>query len=336
MGLFGREKKITWEEEPKTEPAQAKEVLEVETDTGEQEWKPTAAPQPVSPRTVQKEQQRHRDVTHRPRRQTSVTERLNRLHINDRMELMADVAGAVFEGTINSCIIGGSPGLGKTHTVVEELAKKKYKRVEHEDYIVIKAGVSAFGVYKFVVKMAEKALDARAAVKGKKNQKGEALKPKIPLIIFDDVPFWNDKRFVDLLKALTDTSERRTVSWLTDRAALVDPEEAKQLGKLPAQVDYTGGVIVITNEEEKKMNNAVLDRSMYLPIEVTDAEMQERMKSLIHKIEPKMDKKLKRDVLDWLLSDRYEGKERSMRTLVKSLQLAKANPQNWLRMVQVV
>ena len=84
------------------------------------------------------------------------------------------------------------------------------------------------------------------------------------------------------------------------------------------------------------MNNAVLDRSMYLPIEVTDAEMQERMKSLIHKIEPKMDKKLKRDVLNWLLSDQYEGKERSMRTLVKSLKLAKANPQNWLRMVQVV
>ena len=334
MGLFGRAKKITWEEEPETEPAQVEEVLEVQPNTGEQEWEPvkepaTVAPQPMTPRTVQKEQQR-------PRRQSTVTERLNRLHINDRMELMADVAGAVFEGSINSCIIGGSPGLGKTHTVVEELAKKKYKRVEHEDYIVIKAGVSAFGVYKFVVKMAEKAVDARAAVKGKKNQKGEALKPKIPVIIFDDVPFWNDKRFVDLLKALTDTSDRRTVSWLTDRAALVDPEEAKQLGKLPAQVDYTGGVIVITNEEEKKMNNAVLDRSMYLPIEVTDAEMQERMKSLIHKIEPKMDKKLKRDVLNWLLSDQYEGKERSMRTLVKSLKLAKANPQNWLRMVQVV
>ena len=95
----------------------------MQPNTGEQEWEPvkepaTVAPQPMTPRTVQREQQR-------PRKQSTVTERLNRLHINDRMELMADVAGAVFEGSINSCVIGGSPGLGKTHTVVEELAKKE-------------------------------------------------------------------------------------------------------------------------------------------------------------------------------------------------------------------
>ena len=132
-----------------------------------------------------------------------------------------------------------------------------------------------------------------------------------------------------------DTSDKRIVSWLTDRAEL-DPEEAKKLGKLPAQVEYSGGVIVITNEEEKKMNNAILDRTVYLPIEVNDEEMQERMRHLVNRLEPGMDKELKIKVLNWLLSNEYEGEERSMRTLVKSLKLARANPRNWKRMVQIV
>ena len=84
------------------------------------------------------------------------------------------------------------------------------------------------------------------------------------------------------------------------------------------------------------MNDAIVDRSIWLPIEVTEMEMAERMRSLLPKIMPQMEKKLKKQVLDWLLSNEYEGKERSMRTLVKALQLANANPNNWLRMVQIV
>lgn len=325
MGLFGKRKEITWDDE------EVDEEIEPEAITPSQEEEPQVREQPQkqvvqTPRTVVRQQER---------RVSTVTERLNRLDVNSRMDLMSDIAASVIEGTIPCCLIGGSPGLGKTHTVVEELLKKKYKRVEHEDYIVIKAGVSAFGVYKFVVSMAEKALQARANAMGKKGQNGKPMKPRIPIIVFDDVPFVSDKRLVDLLKALMDTSDRRIVSWLTDRAEL-DPEEAKKLGKIPAQVEYTGGVIVITNEEEKKINKAIIDRTVYLPIEVTDAEMQERMRTLVHRLEPGMDKQLKVNVLNWLLSTEYEGAERSMRTLVKALKLARANPQNWKRMVQVV
>ena len=84
------------------------------------------------------------------------------------------------------------------------------------------------------------------------------------------------------------------------------------------------------------MNDAIVDRSIWLPIEVSEMEMAERMRTLLPKIMPHMDNKLKNQVLNWLLSNEYEGKERSMRTLVKALQLANANPNNWLRMVQIV
>ena len=332
MGLFGQ-KKISWdeeEEEPETQPEEGK-VLE----KGETEEKVEAEVVEVRTTTYLTPTKEPRKIVHQSRRVTEVSERLNRLPVNDRYQLCTDVAASVIEGIIPCAIIGGRGGTGKSHMVVEELLKMKYKRVEHEDYILIKAGVSPFGLYKFIVMMEEKAIAARAQADGKKGKNGKPVKPKIPVIVIDDVPFWKDKKMLDLMKGLTGTEDRRIVSWLTDRAE-IDREEAKKLGKLPAQVEYTGGVIVITNEAEKTMNKPLLDRSIYLPLEVTDEEMAERMRTLVHKVEPGMDKKLKQDVLNWILSAEYEGKERSMRTLVKALKLARANPQNWLRMVQIV
>ena len=338
MGLFNRKaKKIKlWDEEPIEETKDEKENSQPQV---EETPKQKAAHKETARRQIESQKEKY-PLVHAPsdpyekRTVSTVTERLNRLNVNDRMDLMASIASAVIEGTIACCLIGGSPGLGKTHTVVEELLKKKYKRVEHQDYLIIKAGVSAFGVYKLIVEWAEKAKQAQADANDKK-AKGKKVKAKIPVIVFDDVPLWQDKRMVDLLKALMDTSDRRIVSWLTDRSE-TDPEVAKKLGKLPAQVEYTGGVIVITNEDEKKMNKAVLDRTVYLPIEVNDAEMQERMRTLCDRLEPGMDKRLKHQVLNWILSSKYEGAERSMRTLVKALKLARANPHRWEHMVQVV
>jgi hypothetical protein len=332
MSLFNRKaKKISWDEPTETEDEEEQSQVEEELPIQD----------PVKKETVRQHIKSNNQPTHSrvevapaPRRVSTVTERLNRLNVNDRMDLMADVASSVIEGTIPCCLIGGDPGIGKTHTIVEELLKKKYKRVEHQDYLIIKAGVSAFGVYKLVVEWSEKAKQAKAEAKSKK-AKGQKAKAKVPVIVFDDVPLWSEKRMVDLLKGLMDTSDRRIVSWLTDRSE-TDPEQAKKLGKLPAQVEYTGGVIVITNEDEKRMNKAVIDRTVYLPIEVSDIEMQERMKTLCNRLEPGMDNRLKQQVLNWILSSKYEGKERSMRTLVKALKLARANPNRWEYMVQVV
>ena len=350
MGFFGKAKRIVWDEEeqePPEVPETKNEIIEVEVNESP-ESKSTSSKNHTKPKptaTVERGRNEARKIKREydtNRKITTVTERLNRLAVNDRMDMMAQIASAVIEGTISCCLIGGSPGLGKTHCVVEDLLKGKYKRVEHEDYLIIKAGVSAFGVYKLVVEWAEKAHQAKAEAKSNKS-KGLKVTAKIPVIVFDDVPLWSDRRMVDLLKALMDTSDRRIVSWLTDRSE-TDPEKAKQLGKLPAQVEYTGGVIVITNEDEKKMNPAVLDRTMYLPIEVNAEEMKHRMRTICPLLEKGMDPKLRQQVLEWILSDKYEGKERSMRTLVKALKLAASAPKgtdrngrpHWEKTVSIV
>ena len=343
MGFFTNKlKKLVFEDEDDEEELEIKqpEMIEEKPEEVEEEVKTKPKPKPKTTRAVNPPVVNERqDIL---RKISTVTERLNRFSVNERMDLMEKAAESVIKGDLPCALIGGSPGLGKTHTVVENLLRKKYKYVENEDYLIIKAGVSAFGVYKYLCQWQEKAEKAKVDAEAQK-KKGQKVKPKVPVVVFDDVPIWSDKTLVDMMKALMDTSSRRQVTWLTDRAEM-DPEKAKKLGKLPAQLVFTGGVIVITNEPEKKMNKAVLDRTFYLPIEVTDEEMKTRMRTICPKLEEGMDARLKQDVLDWITSDKYEGEQRSMRTLVKALRLARAAPKgtdrngrpHWEKMVSIV
>lgn len=260
-------------------------------------------------------------------------ERLNQLDVNKRLDLMESLFKSVLVGTIPAVMVQSGPGIGKTHTFMELV--KKMGLVENVDYIVIKAGVSAFGVYKQICHWAEIAKQREEEAKGKD---GKAAKQVVvPTIFFDDVPVFGDKRMVDVLKALMDTYKERKITWLTDRAEL-DPEEAKSKGKLPAQVTYTGGVIIATNAEIKRIDKPMMDRAIFMPIQVTDEEMVERMRAVAtsEKFEPEMDPKLKLQVLNWMCGPDYTGEERSMRSLVKALKLAQADPKNWRDIVTIV
>lgn len=98
----------------------------------------------------------------------------------------------------------------------------------------------------------------------------------------------------------------------------------------------------MTNEPTKKIDKPMRDRSIFFEIEITDAEMIERMRTVAQDMEPHMNKPnypyptLKKEVVDWICSDDYEGEERSMRTLYKALKLAQANPKRWKLMCSVI
>ena len=270
-----------------------------------------------------------------PRKITSRIDRTNRLDVNARMELMVSFYMAVINGVIKSLIVQGGPGLGKTYMLKQCL--KKAGMVEGKDYLIIKAGVSAFGCYTIICKWAEM---AEQALQDNKSKGDKAKKAKNVVLIFDDVPLNLEKRLTEIIKGITDSSgdenDGRKVSWLT-AATEIDPEAAKAKGKLPSEVTYKGGVIIITNEEEKKIDKPLKDRALYLPLAVSDEEMMVRMKLLGPSMGPKlMDERLRQTVVNWLCSNEFEGEERSMRTLHKALHLAAANPKNWKNMCQIL
>ena len=267
-------------------------------------------------------------------------ERTNALPINRRLKVMENMFRAVFFGSLYSVMIRSGPGIGKSHAVMEIVKELGLK--EDVDYIHIKGSVSAYGLYKLVCHWSEIAEQRKEDAK-KKNGKTEQgangkakAKPTVPVMVLDDVTVTGPQG-KEILKGLADSYPVRTINWLTDRASM-DPEEVKSKGKLPHKVNYTGGVIILTNEPVKKLDKPLIDRSIFLELEVPDAEMMERMRTIASgpKFQPDMDPKLKLKVLDWMCSDQYQGSERSMRTLVKACQLAQAEPKNWQDLVQIV
>ena len=264
------------------------------------------------------------------------SERVNALPINKRYGAMETLFRAVLRGIIPATMVQSGPGIGKTHMLLEIL--KELGAKENIDYVIIKAGTSAFGIYKIVCHWAEIAQQRDEDAK-KKDGKSQVKKPRaiVPTIILDDVFIPKTGPVVEVCKGLMDTYKVRQISWNTDRAE-IDPEVAKEKGKLPAKVMFSGGVIILTNQKLKDIDKPMQDRAAFIPIQVTDAEMVERIKTIASssKFQPDVNPKLKMQVVNWLCSNEYEGDERSMRTLVKALGLAQADPKNWREIVQII
>lgn len=275
-------------------------------------------------------------ITKKTRVIKSRLERTAALPVNDRLDTMESLMRGVFLGTLYTVYINSGPGIGKTHAVMKIIKELGLK--EDVDYIHIKGSVSAYGLYKVCVYWDGIARQRKEDAKkkdGKTEQGKGKRKTYTPTIILDDVS-GKGEQYDQLMKGLGDSYPVRTLTWLTDKASM-DPEEVKK-GKLPHKVDYTGGVIILSNDPIKKIDKPLMDRSMFLHIEVTDEEMIERMRTIASgpKFQPDMDPKLKLKVLEWICSDAYEGSERSMRTLVKACQLAQADPKNWRNLVQII
>lgn len=122
---------------------------------------------------------------------------------------------AVAKNQIPSMIVAGPAGLGKTFEIERELKKKKPK------YTFIKGHITPGGLYA--------ALYAAAAPGS--------------VIVFDDADsIFNDETSLNLLKAATDSTDERHLSWMS-MSELRDAEGAL----LPNRFQFEGSVIFITN-----------------------------------------------------------------------------------------
>jgi len=335
MGLFGKSlerdmRKEEKEQEREEELAQQQEQPQpraVKKPAREKSQTAEMTPAPEAPQRVRAERTK--------RTGNWRTEWMNQLPVDDRMVLMSDYTKAVIRGHINMLVITGDPGIGKTYTV-ENLLKTEHKGKENEDWVIIKASATPKGVYNTIVQMAARADHALAKAEDSKQKGALTEAPTLPVIVFDDVPLWdgpNKKVFTDFMKALADTSDKRTVSWLNNQTSLDAKEQAD--GKMPASVEYRGGIIVISNEPESKIHKAVRDRAVCLPIEVNDKEMVQLMKTRLPHLQKEVPMELKRQVLEWIQTE-YEGEEMSMRTLVKAIKIAHSSPTRWKHMVALV
>ena len=148
--------------------------------------------------------------------------------IAERFDILDVLTEACTCGNARALIVSGPAGLGKSFTVEKRLADWDPNGINHT---IVKGYVRATGLVKLLY----------------------AYREAGQVIVFDDADaiFFDDVS-LNLLKAVCDTTERRSVSWLSE-GSLIDDETAT---RVPRNFQFDGTIIFISNYDF----DAMIDR----------------------------------------------------------------------------
>ena len=139
--------------------------------------------------------------------------------INERFEIVEELASMVVNNVVPSMLLIGAGGLGKSHTVLKTI---KNNGLNDSEFVFFKGYSTARGLYNTLY-----------------DNNGK-------LIIFDDCDsVLEDKVAINILKSALDSYDKRTISWM----ARMNKNDA-----YPQQFDFTGNIIFISNKSLDKMD----------------------------------------------------------------------------------
>lgn len=238
--------------------------------------------------------------------------------LRERFDILEDMTQAVKSGKVRAMIVSGAAGVGKsfgvekvlkgydTFTLIDaEQAPKKYE--------VIKGAMTALGLY-------AKLYQYRA----EKN-----------ILVFDDCDsVFTDEVALNIAKAALDSSDRRMLHWNADSYKL------KEEG-IPNHFEFKGGVIFITNVDfdhirSKKLKShldALSSRCHYLDLTVhSTREQLLRIKQIVD--DGMLNKfnfhsTLENEVVEFVVGNTSKLRELSLRTVIKTAELASSFPDKW-------
>ncbi len=163
------------------------------------------------------------------------------VRIRRRYETLERMAHRVASGALPSLIVSGPPGLGKSYTVEQVLAEEE---VEHD---IMSGTISAVGLYIALYEQREGGV--------------------VVLDDCDDV--FRDETCLNILKAVLDSSDARTVSYRKEAHWMKERD-------IPSKFDFEGSVVFCTNIDfELAIRKggsmaphfaALVDRSLYLSL----------------------------------------------------------------------
>lgn len=241
------------------------------------------------------------------------------LRISERFEILEDLVSACIDGTARSLIISGPPGLGKSFSVKKRLSDNDPNAL---NYTIIKGYVRATGLIKTLYDFKEKG----------------------QVIVFDDADYiFADDTALGLLKAVCDTTELRTVHWLSEGKLFSD-----RTGEvLPKSFDFHGSVIFLTNldfdsliargHKSKVHFQALISRSHYIDTALkTRKDYIVRIKQVIKQgLMKGMDVEQQIEVLKFVIDHQLSLRELSLRMVIKIASIRKANSPKWQQIARV-
>jgi len=243
--------------------------------------------------------------------------------IQQRFDILDDMANACAEGTVRALILSGPPGVGKSYGVTKQLEKANlFNTLQNtKRWEVVKGATSGLGLYKKLYQYSAKG----------------------SVIVFDDcdtVLF--DDLSLNILKAALDSGKKRVIQWNTESRVL-DREG------IPDKFEFEGAVIFITNVKfdavkSKKLRDhleALMSRCHYIDLTIDSAEDKLlRIRQVIELgmlNEYKFDdvKAVEQQILDYMADNLKRINELSLRMAIKLAELIKMRPDSWKMVADV-
>lgn len=236
-------------------------------------------------------------------------------HIAEQFHVMEELIEMVIAGNVSSAIISGAAGIGKSHHMIKRLATA----IDNEE----------IDTAEFVKgKMSALCLFARLY---ENRNSGDVL-------VLDDIDIiFQDETSLNILKAVLDTGDRRTVTWGTASSWLEE-------NGIENEFDYNGQIIFVTNLDfDRKIEQqspiaqhllALLSRTNYLDLGIhSNREIMIRIKQVIRSSNIIADHGLTEEqgdeMMDWLEQYQDNLRDLSLRTILKLSSFIKGNPTGW-------
>jgi hypothetical protein len=235
--------------------------------------------------------------------------------LRSRFGMLTEMTKAVKKGDVRAMIVSGPPGVGKSHGVEEVLGRHQLMETlgGPKKYEVVKGAMSPIGLYCKLYKYAD----------------------RDNVIVFDDCDsIFSDELSLNILKAALDSKKHRTIHWNTDSFKLRNEG-------VPDSFPFEGSAIFITNlkfdrVKSKKLKDhleALESRCHYIDLTIdTDRERMLRIRQVISDgmlDDYGLSKEVKEDIVDFCDVNRNRLRELSLRTVLKTADLARAFPNDW-------
>jgi hypothetical protein len=244
--------------------------------------------------------------------------------MRERFEILEDMTKACKSGKVRALIVSGAPGVGKSFGVEKVLSNyDMFANIAQDQslkkYEVVKGAITELGLYAKLYEF--------------RNDKH--------ILVFDDCDtIFGSELSLNILKAALDTSAKRMIHWNADSYKL------KEEG-IPNKFEFCGSVIFITNVDfnhirSKKLKShldALSSRCHFIDLTVhTLREKLLRIRQIVgdgmldnHKLSDET----KADVVDYVTSNTTQLNELSLRTVIKTADLASAFPDKWKKIARV-
>lgn len=224
------------------------------------------------------------------------------------LECLLDV-----NSTINSLIVSGKGGVGKTYNIEQRL-QKAHDAAEINFYS-ISGKVSTMGLYETLYKY----------------------RHSTNVLVLDDVDVFNSEANFDLLKAVLDTSSERVVSYATTNKHLRE-------NGIPLSFKFEAKVIFITNKNLSKLSKgksalaphieALLTRSIFVDLQLfTNEEVMIHIENIMTKhnmlARHGINANGSKLILDWMLKHEEKLRSPSLRMPVLISALYNKFPYDW-------